>query len=79
MNEDEMDMTEVVISDNNAYLMAMGEDSRIEIHAADVEKESWSQLEITANVGDSTITVQETTGWEIGDKIAIASTSDEWS
>ena len=38
MMEMGMEMSEMIISDNNAYLMAMGEGSRIEIHAADVEK-----------------------------------------
>lgn len=71
-------MDEMVISDNNAYLMAMGEGSRIEVHAADREKESWTQLETTAEAGSNQLVVQEETGWQVGDKIAIASTSDDW-
>ncbi len=72
-----MDMDDMVVEDNNAYLMAMGEGSRIEIHAADVQKESWTQLEETAVAGSNTLQVQDNTGWEVGDKIAIAST-DDW-
>lgn len=73
-NEDDM-----VIENNNAFLMAMGAGSRIEIHAADRSKESWTQLEMTASAGDTTITVQEHTGWDVGDKIAIASTSNDYT
>lgn len=69
---------DMVIANNNAYLMAMGEGSRIEIHAADAEKESWTNLEMTAEAGMSEITVQEETDWDVGDKIAIASTSTDW-
>lgn len=71
-------MNDIVIENNNAYMMAMGEGSRIEIHAADREKDSWSQLELTAKAGANTITIQDSAGWESGDKIAIASTSDDW-
>lgn len=62
------------IEDNNAFLMAMGEGSRIEIHAVDAEKESWTQINQTASSGDLTLVLSEETGWQIGDKIAIAST-----
>lgn len=68
----------MIVENNTAYLMAMGDGSRIEIHAADREKEGWTQLESTAAVGANEITVQESTGWEVGDKIAIASTSSDW-
>ena len=66
---------DLVIENNNAFLMAMGEGSRIEIHAADREKESWTNLETTAEAGSNQIVVQDSTGWEVGDKIAISSTS----
>ncbi|MEL6522026.1 MAG: hypothetical protein AAFQ66_13745, partial [Pseudomonadota bacterium] len=72
------DGQEMVIENNNAYLMAMGEGSRIEIHAADREKESWTQLETTAEAGSSQLVLQEETGWEVGDRIAIASTSNDF-
>ena len=69
-----------MIRDNNAFLMAMGEGSRIEIHAADAAKESWTQLSQTVKKGQDTLTVADSTGWEVGDKIAVASSgfdSDE--
>ena len=72
-----MEEDDVVISDNNAYLMAMSEGSRIEIHAADREKESWTELSETAEAGSNALKVTEATGWQVGDLIAIASTSDE--
>ena len=78
MMEMGMEMSEMIISDNNAYLMAMGEGSRIEIHAADVEKESWTQLESTAEAGSNELVLQDNTGWEVGDKIAIAATGNDW-
>ncbi|WP_390913157.1 hypothetical protein [Pseudosulfitobacter sp. SM2401] len=74
-----MEEDDVVISDNNAYLMAMSEGSRIEIHAADREKESWTELSETAEAGSNALKVTEATGWQVGDLIAIASTSDEWT
>ncbi|MEO1601609.1 MAG: hypothetical protein AAFU49_14300 [Pseudomonadota bacterium] len=62
----------LVIENDNAFLMAMGEGSRIEIHAADASKESWTQLSQNAFAGDLTLRLTEDTGWEVGDKIAIA-------
>lgn len=80
MEDDDMvtGTDEIMIADNNAFLMAMGAGSRIEVHGADAEKESWTQLETTAEAGSNTLQVQEDTGWQVGDKIAIASTSDDW-
>lgn len=63
--------------DNNAFLMAMGENSRIEIHAKDAAKDSWTQIDETADVDSTTLTLSEDTGWEIGDSIVIASTGFE--
>jgi len=79
--EHEMDgeAMNMVITDNNAYLMAMGEGSRVEIHAVDREKESWTQLETNASAGSDQLVVQDSTGWEVGDKIAIASGSANWT
>ncbi|MEM1277146.1 MAG: G8 domain-containing protein, partial [Pseudomonadota bacterium] len=65
----------LVIEDNNAFLMAMGEGSRIEIHAADADKESFTALATQANRNQNTITVEDATGWEVGDRIAITSTN----
>lgn len=63
------------IQNNNAFLMVMGEGSRLEIHAADADKDSWTQLGRTASAGDTEIVVRGNAGWEVGDRIAIASTS----
>ena len=43
-----------LIEDNNAFLMARGEGSRIEIHAADAAKDSWTQIDTTAEAGSTT-------------------------
>ncbi|MEM6654275.1 MAG: G8 domain-containing protein [Planctomycetota bacterium] len=64
----------MMISNNNAYLMAMGPGSRVKIYADDAAKESWTQLTQTAQPGDTVIQLEEATGWEVGDRIAIAST-----
>lgn len=64
---------DIIVSNSDAYLMAMGTGSRIEIHAADAEKTSWARLDGTAEVGDNTITLNENTKWEIGDRIVMAS------
>lgn len=63
------------VTDNDAFLMAMGEGSTINIHGRDAEKTSWTQLDATANAGSRVITVAEPTGWEVGDQIAIASST----
>lgn len=73
-----MDMP-MIIENNNAYLMAMGDGSRVEIHGADAEKLSWTQLAEAARAGTSQLVVQEDTGWEVGDLIAVASTSSAWT
>lgn len=62
------------INNNNAYLMARGSGSSIEIHADDAAKESWTQLSQTAQAGATVLQVAEATGWEVGDRIVIAST-----
>ena len=74
LDDDDMP-TEMIIENNNAFLMAMGEGSRIEIHAADAEKTTYTQLAVAANRNSNTITVEDATGWEVGDKIAIAGTN----
>ncbi|MGF1444652.1 MAG: Ig-like domain-containing protein [Pikeienuella sp.] len=63
-----------VIENNNAFLMAMGEGATISIHADDAAKESWTQLDGTAEAGATTLTFAAATGWEVGDRIAVAST-----
>jgi len=64
------------ITDNNAFLMAMGSGSRIELHAADAAKVSWTHLRQTANQGATVLRLADATGWEVGDQIAIASSSE---
>ncbi len=64
-------------NDQGAVLMAMGEGSRIEIHAADAAKEDWVRLAATAEPGATRLRLDRPTGWEIGDRIAIASTDFE--
>ena len=63
-----------VVSDNNAYLMARGAGSTIQIHGDDAAKESWTQLSQTAQAGETVLHLDEATGWEVGDRVAIAST-----
>lgn len=72
------DSADFVIENNNAFLMAMGDGSRIEIHAADAVKDSWTNLARTAEAGSNRLTVEEQTGWEIGDQIAITSSDYEY-
>lgn len=62
------------IRDNNAFLMAMGEGATISIHTDDAAKESWTQLDGTAEAGATQLTLADATGWQVGDRIAIAST-----
>ncbi|MEO0540171.1 MAG: hypothetical protein AAFZ80_04800, partial [Cyanobacteria bacterium P01_A01_bin.105] len=67
-------MSHHVITNNDAFLLAMGDGASIEIHVDDADKESWTQLASTADAGDTTLTFTDPTGWEVGDRIAIAST-----
>lgn len=62
------------IENNNAFLMAMGEGARIEIHTDDADKTTWTQLNRTAEAGSTELRLAEATGWEVGDRIAVAST-----
>ncbi|MEM9782537.1 MAG: Ig-like domain-containing protein [Pseudomonadota bacterium] len=62
------------ITNNNAFLMAMGKGASIEIHVDDAAKESWTQLDATLAAGQNTMRLTEETGWEVGDRIAVAST-----
>lgn len=45
---------------------------RLELHG--VAKQSWTQINATANAGATSITLKETVNWEVGDEIVIAST-----
>lgn len=68
------DMSQHVIENNDAFLMAMGDGASIEVHVDDAAKKSWTQLDNTVSAGDTTLTFSDPTGWEVGDRIAIAST-----
>ncbi|MEO1539724.1 MAG: G8 domain-containing protein [Pseudomonadota bacterium] len=67
-------MDEMVLEDQDAFLMVMGEGSRLDLHGVDAAKTSWTQLDGTAEAGATSITLVEAFGWEVGDRIAIAST-----
>ncbi len=63
--------------DQGAVLMAMGAGSRIEIHAAAAAKEDWVRLAATAEPGATRLRLDRPTGWEVGDRVAVASTDFE--
>ncbi|MEM9199071.1 MAG: G8 domain-containing protein [Pseudomonadota bacterium] len=67
-------MGDMTIQNQDSFLMVMGEGSALNLHSADAEKTSWTQLDETAEAGATSITLAEATGWQIGDVIAIAST-----
>jgi hypothetical protein len=46
----------------------------LSIHGA-VEEPTWTQLDATAEAGDTTITLTESVDWEAGDEVALPSTS----
>ncbi|SFB94508.1 Por secretion system C-terminal sorting domain-containing protein [Algibacter lectus] len=46
--------------------------ARLELHG--IVKKTWTQLNVTASSGVTSITLKETIDWEIGDEIVIAST-----
>ncbi|MGF1453889.1 MAG: Ig-like domain-containing protein [Alphaproteobacteria bacterium] len=62
------------VQNNDAFLMAMGPEASIEIHTDDASKESWAQLTQTAERGDEVIELDKPTGWQVGDRIVVAST-----
>ncbi|MGF1534872.1 MAG: CAP domain-containing protein [Elainellaceae cyanobacterium] len=56
---------------NKAVIVAPG--GKLNLHGAEVD--SWTQLDSTANAGDTSITLAEIpAGWNVGDAIAIAPT-----
>ena len=77
MTDDHAKMLEKMIGDNNNnFIMAMGEGSAVNIIADDEDKSSWVKLDapVTGGEGQNTITIDtETSGWEVGDVIAITS------
>lgn len=57
--------------DNKALIVAPG--GKLNLHGAKVD--SWTQLNATANSGDTSITLKDApVGWNVGDEIAIAPT-----
>ena len=66
-----------VVSNNTAYLMAMEDGSRIEIHAADAAKVSFTNLSQTATAGETQLRLQDSVNWEVGDRIAVSSTTQD--
>jgi len=66
------------INNNDAFLMGMGNNSRIRFYGADAQKRSWTQVTSTVQAGSSVLLVADRTGWEAGDRIAIASTSSDF-
>ncbi|MEM6602418.1 MAG: G8 domain-containing protein [Pseudomonadota bacterium] len=62
-------------NDNNNFIMAMGDGSKIDIHGDDASKTSWTKLtaSLQGGQGANTITVEDAAGWEVGDVIAISS------
>ncbi|MEO0916693.1 MAG: G8 domain-containing protein, partial [Pseudomonadota bacterium] len=67
-------MNEMVLENQDAFLMVMGEDSKLNLHSADAEKTSWTQLDGTVDAGSTSMTMTGPTGWEVGDTVVIAST-----
>ena len=45
----------------------------LELHGA-IATPSWTRLAATANSGDTTITLQESVSWKVGDQVVIATT-----
>ncbi|MGR3365896.1 DUF4214 domain-containing protein [Sagittula sp.] len=65
----------MLIKDNNSFLMASGEGSRIELNSADSQKVSFTQLSQSTEIGDRHLHLSESVNWKVGDRIALASTS----
>jgi cell surface hyaluronidase len=66
-------------ADTGADNMGMGEKflgvmmgGQLDVHGSNVQ--SWTRLTATAAKGASSLTVQDATGWKVGDRVAIAST-----
>lgn len=66
--------TEVLFSGSimGSKLIGVMPNGRLELHGT--VKKSWTQINATANVGATTITLKETVNWSVGDQIVIAST-----
>lgn len=64
----------MALTDQDSFLMVMGKGSRLDLHGADASKTSWTQLDGTVGPGATSLTLDDVTGWEAGDRIAITST-----
>ncbi len=60
--------------DETAFLMAMGDGSTVEIWGADAAKADWVRLAETAEAGSRMLVLDADAGWEVGDRIVVAST-----
>ena len=66
------------LANQDAFLMAMGEGSEINLFGEDRNKRSHTQITSTVQAGSRTLNVEHNTGWEVGDQIAITSTSSDF-
>lgn len=69
------DPTEILMGSSpimGSKLIGVMSNGRLELHGKD--KKSWTQLNVTAQAGATSITLKETIDWEVGDEIVIAST-----
>lgn len=57
----------------SAFLLAAA-GGTVALHGADAAKASWTRLDATVEAGGRVIRLAEATGWEVGDRIVIAST-----
>lgn len=76
-DDSELAIERLGLMNNNAFLMARGSNAVIEMHGASRHKISWTQLGATLEPGSRQITLKQAVNWEVGDKIAIASTDFE--
>lgn len=65
--------TETLITGSimGSKLIGVMSGGRLELHG--IEKKSWTQINATANVGATSLTLKEIVNWEVGDDIVIAS------
>ncbi len=69
------DLESMIGDENYSFIMAMGANARISLHSSSSNvKKAWVQLAETAESGSTSITLSESTNWQTGDRIAIAST-----
>ena len=64
----------MVGANNYSFVMAMGNNARVHIHSTDTQKKTWVQLRETSDSGSTLLRLADPTGWEVGDRIVMAST-----